>query len=88
MLSPLLAPAIHVLSGGISEALVTTLAGLIVAVPILLAHAILSRLVERRYARLEQAATLLHGAYPVSASPSDAATAAELPPNMQDKSDA
>ena len=53
----------QLLSGGISEALVTTLAGLVVAVPILLAHAVLSRVVERRYARLEQAATLLHGAF-------------------------
>ena len=41
------------LSGGISVALVTTQFGLIVAVPLLLAHAVLSRIVQRRGARLE-----------------------------------
>lgn len=41
------------LSGGISVALVTTQFGLIVAVPLLLAHAVLSRVVQRRGARLE-----------------------------------
>jgi len=41
------------LSGGISIALVTTQFGLIVAVPLLLAHAVLNRIVQRRGARLE-----------------------------------
>jgi biopolymer transport protein ExbB len=69
------------LSGGISEALVTTLTGLVVAVPLLLAHALLTRMVERRYARLEQAAMLLHGAWGIpdvsSAKEPDSAAAAE-----------
>ncbi len=41
------------LSGGISEALVTTQFGLLVAVPLLLAHAVLHRVVQRRGSRLE-----------------------------------
>ena len=42
------------LSGGISEALVTTEAGLIIAVPVLLVHAFLSRRVRTLVAALEQ----------------------------------
>lgn len=49
----------RLLSGGISEALVTTQMGLLAAVPILLCHAALSRAVDRRQVRLEQAATAL-----------------------------
>jgi len=49
------------LSGAISEALITTQAGMIVAVPLLLIHAILSRLVERRLMSLEEGATALLG---------------------------
>jgi len=41
------------LSGGISEALITTQLGLMVAIPLLLAHAWLSRWVQRREAMLE-----------------------------------
>jgi len=47
------------LSGAISEALITTQAGMIVAVPLLLIHAVLSRLVERRLMSLEEGATAL-----------------------------
>jgi biopolymer transport protein ExbB len=44
------------LSGGISEALVCTQAGMLAAIPLLLAHAWLGRLAERRAQRLEEAA--------------------------------
>lgn len=47
------------LSGGISIALVTTQLGLVVAVPALLAHAVLGRTVARRQALLERARTEL-----------------------------
>ncbi|MCX8039529.1 MAG: MotA/TolQ/ExbB proton channel family protein [Planctomycetota bacterium] len=47
------------LSGGISEALVCTQAGMLAAIPLLLAHAALSRWAERRALLLEEAATLL-----------------------------
>ena len=43
----------RLLSGGISEALITTQLGLMVAIPLLLAHAWLSRWVRRREAMLE-----------------------------------
>ena len=49
----------RLLSGGISEALVTTQAGLLAAVPILLLHAWLSGIVDRRQNVLEQAATAI-----------------------------
>jgi biopolymer transport protein ExbB len=42
------------LSGGISEALVTTEVGLIIAVPILIVHAMLARRVRTIVAHLEQ----------------------------------
>jgi biopolymer transport protein ExbB len=44
------------LSGGISEALICTQAGMMAAIPLLLAHAWLSRLAERRSHLLEEAA--------------------------------
>jgi len=44
------------LSSGISEALVTTELGLIVAIPILILHGLLNRLSKRKLANLEQAA--------------------------------
>ncbi|MGH8019294.1 MAG: MotA/TolQ/ExbB proton channel family protein [Opitutaceae bacterium] len=44
------------LADGISEALITTEYGLIVAIPALLVHAVLLRLARRRLSRLEQAA--------------------------------
>jgi biopolymer transport protein ExbB len=51
----------RLLSGGISEALITTQLGLIVAIPLLLAHAWLSRWVRRREAMLEHNAILAFG---------------------------
>jgi biopolymer transport protein ExbB len=47
------------LSGGISEALVTTAAGLIIAIPVLLVHAFLARRAKLKLAELEQTAVLL-----------------------------
>lgn len=44
------------LSGGISEALICTQAGMLVAIPLLLAHAWLGRLADRRSQLLEEAA--------------------------------
>ena len=44
----------RLLSGGISVALITTQLGLIVAVPLVLAHAWASRAIERRQALLEE----------------------------------
>ncbi len=55
----------RLLSGGISEALITTQLGLMVAIPLLLSHAWLSRWVQRREAMLEynaiQAFGIQHG---------------------------
>jgi len=51
----------RLLSGGISEALITTQLGLMVAIPLLLAHAGLSRWVERREAQLEYCAIQAFG---------------------------
>ncbi len=42
------------MSGGISEALVTTMLGLSVAIPIMLAHTLLSRRVETQISRMEE----------------------------------
>lgn len=44
----------RMMSGGISEALVTTMAGLGVAIPIMLSHSLLSRRVETMIAELEE----------------------------------
>jgi len=51
----------RLLSGGISEALLTTQLGLMVAIPLLLAHAWLRRWVERREAMLEHHAVQAFG---------------------------
>lgn len=51
----------RLLSGGISEALITTQLGLMVAIPLLLAHAWLRRWVERREAMLEHNAIQIFG---------------------------
>lgn len=51
----------RLLSGGISEALITTQFGLAVAIPLLLAHAWLSRWIERREALLERDAMTAFG---------------------------
>lgn len=44
----------RMMSGGISEALVTTMLGLSVAIPIMLAHTLLSRRVETQISRMEE----------------------------------
>lgn len=62
------------LSGSISEALVTTQAGMIVAVPLLVAHAVLARAVERRLLRWEEA-----GAAVLALEPPAAPVAATAP---------
>ena len=49
------------LSGGISVALITTQLGLMVAIPLLLGHAWVSRAVQRRQALLEEARTTIIG---------------------------
>jgi biopolymer transport protein ExbB len=46
----------RMLSSGISEALVTTMFGLGVAIPVMLAHSLISRRVESRIADLEEKA--------------------------------
>jgi biopolymer transport protein ExbB len=51
----------RLLSGGISEALLTTQLGLMVAIPLLLAHAGLTRWIERREAMLEHDAIRVLG---------------------------
>jgi len=51
----------RLLSGGISEALITTQLGLMVAIPLLLAHAWLRRWIERREAMLEHDAIRVLG---------------------------
>jgi biopolymer transport protein ExbB len=54
----------RLLSGGISEALITTQLGLMVAIPLLLAHAGLERWVQRREAMLEHQAIQVFGVQP------------------------
>jgi biopolymer transport protein ExbB len=49
------------LSGAISEALITTQAGMLVAIPLLLLHAVIARTCERRMVLLEEAACGLLG---------------------------
>ena len=48
-------------SGGISEALITTQAGMVTAIPLLIGHALLARAVEKREHVLEQAACRVLG---------------------------
>ena len=49
----------RMMSGGISEALVTTMLGLTVAIPIMLVHTLLSRTVENRIGQMEEKAVAL-----------------------------
>ncbi|HDI60675.1 MAG TPA: biopolymer transporter [Desulfobacteraceae bacterium] len=49
----------RMMSGGISEALVTTMLGLAVAIPLMLAHTLLSRTVENRISQMEEKAVAL-----------------------------
>jgi biopolymer transport protein ExbB len=67
------------MAGGISEALVTTAAGLIIAVPILLLHGLLSGRVDRIVGNAEKhaanlLAVLAHDAGVDAGEPTDAAT--------------
>ena len=62
------------LSGGISEALVCTQAGMLAAIPLLLLHAWLARLADKRSQLLEEAACGVlglteHGDQPAAARP-------------------
>lgn len=64
------------LSGGISEALVCTQAGMLAAIPLLLLHAWLARLADRRAQLLEEAACGVlgltdHGDHPAERAPGD-----------------
>ena len=49
----------RLMSGGISEALVTTMLGLSVAIPIMLAHTLLNRAVDKRVGQMEEKAVAL-----------------------------
>jgi biopolymer transport protein ExbB len=49
----------RMMSGGISEALVTTMLGLSVAIPIMLAHTLLNRTVDTRIGQMEEKAISL-----------------------------
>ena len=49
----------RMMSGGISEALVTTMLGLSVAIPIMLVHTLLGRTVEKRIGQMEEKAVAL-----------------------------
>lgn len=49
------------LSGGISEALVCTQAGMLAAIPLLVAHAWIGRMADRRIAQLEEASCMILG---------------------------
>jgi biopolymer transport protein ExbB len=49
----------RMMSGGISEALVTTMLGLSVAIPIMLAHTLLNRAVDKRIGQMEEKAMAL-----------------------------
>ncbi len=64
------------LSGGISEALITTQLGLLVAVPVLFAHALLARRAERALTRIEEQATALASSHAAPASASGRAAVA------------
>ncbi len=57
----------RMMSGGISEALITTMLGLSVAIPIMLCHTLLSRKVETMIARMEEkSVTLVNTIFTVS----------------------
>jgi biopolymer transport protein ExbB len=60
----------RLLSGGISVALITTQLGLIVAVPLVLAHAWATRAIERRQALLEEGRNAILAVEPHSTEPS------------------
>lgn len=49
----------RMMSGGISEALVTTMLGLTVAIPIMLAHTLLNRAIDNQVAQMEEKAVAL-----------------------------
>lgn len=49
----------RMMSGGISEALVTTMLGLSVAIPIMLAHTLLNRAVDNHIGQMEEKAVAL-----------------------------
>ena len=49
----------RMMSGGISEALVTTMLGLSVAIPIMLAHTLLNRAVDKHIGQMEEKAVAL-----------------------------
>jgi biopolymer transport protein ExbB len=49
----------RMMSGGISEALITTMLGLSVAIPIMLAHTLLNRTVDTRIGQMEEKAISL-----------------------------
>jgi biopolymer transport protein ExbB len=49
----------RLMSGGISEALITTMLGLSVAIPLMLAHTLFNRAVERNIGELEEKAVAL-----------------------------
>jgi biopolymer transport protein ExbB len=49
----------RMMSGGISEALVTTMLGLSVAIPIMLSHTLLNRAVDKRIGQMEEKAVAL-----------------------------
>jgi biopolymer transport protein ExbB len=68
------------LSGAISEALITTQAGMLVAIPLLLLHAIIARTSERRLMLLEEAACGLLGIEP--SGPTEPGTGAPAAPPL------
>ncbi len=49
----------RMMSGGISEALITTMLGLSVAIPVMLCHTLLTRKVETMIARMEEKSVTL-----------------------------
>lgn len=63
----------RLLSGGISEALITTMVGLIIAIPVLLMHGFLSAKVDRIITDLEQASSRLAAAVAQKARKQDGA---------------
>ena len=66
----------RLLSGGISEALITTQLGLLVAVPVLFAHALLTRRAERTLTRIEEQATAVASSHATDARAAAAITGA------------